>query len=360
MVQERTKELSQAYDDLQETHEALKLTQDGLVHSEKMAALGQLIAGIAHEINTPLGAIQSSIQYTAKFLQENLQSLPQFFRELSPQQEQQFSELLNRAIEPGVPLSGRDRRQARRQLKVSLQELEISNAEAIASLLIDLGITHNLESLQSSLADPKAISILKMVRQFTRVHESTRDINTASDRAAKIVFALKTYARYDHSGELITANIADGIETVLTLYQNQLKYGITVTRKVESIAAIPCYFDELNQVWTNLIHNALQAMNYRGELTLVVYQAEASIIVEIHDTGPGIPPEIQAKIFEPFFTTKPPGEGSGLGLDIVKKIVDKHHGSISFQSTPGQTIFTVQIPTQITPSPQAPAALTHV
>ena len=371
MVDERTAELSQAYDNLQETHEALKVTQDGLVQSEKMAALGQLIAGIAHEINTPLGAIQSSIQYTAKFLQDNLQSLPQFFRGLSPQQAQQFSTLLNGALEPTTPLSGRDRRRARRQLKETLQKLEVSNADAIASLLIDLGITENLESLLDAFTDPDVIPLLKMVRQLTRVHESTRDINTASDRAAKIVFALKTYARYDHRGELQNANIADGIEAVLTLYQNQLKYGVTVDRKIESIPAIPCYFDELNQVWTNLIHNALQSMNYHGKLTLVVHPDDDVIVVEIHDNGPGIPPEIQSQIFDPFFTTKPPGEGSGLGLDIVKKIVDKHQGSITFQSVPGQTKFIVQIPVQMTSqtlsplSPVAPssiseASVTHV
>lgn len=359
IVDKRTQELSHAYNDLQATHDALKLTQDGLVQSEKMAALGQLIAGIAHEINTPLGAIQSSIQYTAKFLRDNLQSLPTFFRGLSPEQAQQFSRLLDRSIDSGVSLSGRDRRRARRQLKETLQQHNVSKADAIASLLIDLGITDHIDDLSTSFKDPEAMPILKMVRQLTRVHESTRDINTASDRAAKIVFALKTYARYDHSGELLTANIADGIEAVLTLYQNQLKYGVTVTRNIEPIPEIPCYFDELNQVWTNLIHNALQAMNYRGELTLVVRQDHEFIVVEIHDTGPGIPPEIQPQIFDPFFTTKPPGEGSGLGLDIVKKIVDKHQGSITFQSKPGQTIFIVQIPFHIHSSPLILDSIPH-
>ena len=111
---------------------------------------------------------------------------------------------------------------------------------------------------------------------------------TASDRAGKIVFALKTYARYDHSGELLTANIADGIDAVLTLYHNQLKHGIAVIKNIEKIPDIPCYFDELNQVWTNLIHNAIQAMGQTGELTIGIFQDSDHIQVDIGDTGGGL------------------------------------------------------------------------
>ena len=132
---------------------------------------------------------------------------------------------------------------------------------------------------------------------------------------------------------------------MLTLYYNQLKQGIEVIKNYpEDLPKIPCYPDELNQVWTNLIHNAIQAMESKGTLTIDVKQQQENILVSIIDSGKGIPAEILPKIFQPFFTTKPAGEGSGLGLDIVKKIVDKHRGTISFQSVPGNTTFTVQLP----------------
>ncbi|MEO0374512.1 MAG: AAA family ATPase [Cyanobacteria bacterium P01_A01_bin.17] len=336
-VDERTQALSQTVKELQ-------LTQQELVQSEKMAALGQLIAGIAHEINTPLGAIGSSIQYINNFLHHNLQTLPHFFRALSPEQEQQFQILLQQSLQSTTKLSGRERRQARKNLATQLGNHEISNASNLASLLIDLNIYSDLDALLPLLGDPNSEPLLKMARQLTRVQESARDINLASDRAAKIVFALKTYARYDHSGEMMTVNLADGIEAVLTLYQNQIKHGVKVIRNLNAIPPIQCYADELNQVWTNLIHNALQAMDYRGTLEVSLQELDGSAQIKITDSGSGIPPEVQASIFEPFFTTKPPGEGSGLGLDIVKKIIDKHQGTITFESIPSQTTFIVSLP----------------
>lgn len=349
-VDERTQELSQALEDLQ-------LAQDGLIQSEKMAALGQLIAGVAHEINTPLGAIRSSIEYIANFLDQHLTTLPQFFRELTPQQAEQFKSLLLRALTPSPTLSGRERRHTRKALAKQLSEQGIASAESLASLLLDLGICDGIHDLLPLLSEPESEPLLKMVRQFTRVRESTRDISTASDRSAKIVFALKTYARYDHSGEKIEANITDGIEAVLTLYHNQIKHGVTVHRSFAELPPIACYFDELNQVWTNLLHNALQAMDHQGTLDIDVSQQADQVCVKITDNGPGVPPELQGKIFEPFFTTKPPGEGSGLGLDIVHKIIDKHQGTLSLDSVPGRTTFSVTLPISVIPTPQPTPAL---
>jgi signal transduction histidine kinase len=336
-VDERTRTLSKTLHELQ-------LTQQELVQSEKMAALGQLIAGIAHEINTPLGAIGSSIQYISNFLNDNLENLPSFFRGLFPEQEQQFQMLLGRSLQSKTTLTGRDRRQARKSIESELARQEVPNAEALASLLLDLNLYDNLTPLLPLLASPDSESLLKMVRQLTRVHESARDITSASDRAAKIVFALKTYARYDHSGEMMSVHLADGIETVLTLYQNQIKHGVKVIRNFEVIPPVQCYTDELNQVWTNLIHNALQAMDHQGTLELDLQTVNGNVQVSITDSGTGIPLEVQPKIFDPFFTTKPPGEGSGLGLDIVKKIIDKHQGTITFNSVPSRTTFIVSFP----------------
>ncbi len=336
-VEERTQELSQALNTLQST-------QDELIQSEKMAALGQLVAGVAHEINTPLGAICSSVGSIGDFLSQNLNQLPSFFQSLSPQRQQQFIEMLERSQQNTTIVSGRERRQLRKAIVSQLQAQGIAEADTVANLLLDLGICDRLEPFLSIFQDAECDNFLKTVRQFVRLQESTRDIKTASERATKIVFALKTYARFNQTGETIEANIIDGVEVILTLYQNQLKQGIEVIRNYQELPKISCYFDELNQVWTNLIHNSLQAMNNRGTLTIDAREENGSIMVSITDSGSGIPEEVKAKIFQPFFTTKPPGEGSGLGLDIVRKIVEKHGGVIEFKSIPGQTTFTVSLP----------------
>ncbi|MEK0190920.1 MAG: GAF domain-containing protein [Oscillatoriales cyanobacterium] len=336
-VEERTQELSQALNTLQST-------QDELIQSEKMAALGQLVAGVAHEINTPLGAICSSVGSIGDFLSQNLNQLPSFFQSLSPQRQQQFIEMLERSQQNTTTVSGRERRQLRKAIVSQLQAQGIAEADTVANLLLDLGICDRLEPFISIFQDAECDNFLKTVRQFVRLQESTRDIKTASERATKIVFALKTYARFNQTGETIEANIIDGVEVILTLYQNQLKQGIEVIRNYQELPKISCYFDELNQVWTNLIHNSLQAMNNRGTLTIDAREENGSIMVSITDSGSGIPEEVKAKIFQPFFTTKPPGEGSGLGLDIVRKIVEKHGGVIEFKSIPGQTTFTVSLP----------------
>jgi signal transduction histidine kinase len=194
------------------------------------------------------------------------------------------------------------------------------------------------------LKRPNGSHLLEITYKLSGLQRGTKIINTATDRASKVVFALKTYARYDQSGEMVQANLTDGIETILTLYHNQLKHGVKVIRNYAEVPPVFCYPDELNQVWTNLIHNALQAMNYQGTLTIDVTTQEQQAKISITDTGQGIPEEIKAKIFEPFFTTKPPGEGSGLGLDIVKKIIDKHQGKIEVESVPGKTTFTFYLP----------------
>lgn len=329
---------------LANTLQQLKSTQDELIQKEKMAALGQLVAGVAHEINTPLGAIRSSVKYISDFLERNLAELPAFFQSLSLERQHIFVELLQRSRASVLTLSSRERRKQKKAIATQLQERNLDNADELAEFVMELGVGDHLERLLPLLEEPDSMDFLQIVCQFANLQESTKDINTASEQAAKVVFALKTYARYDCTGEKVLADIAEGIETVLTLYYNQCKHGVEIARNYENLPPILCYIDELNQVWTNLIHNALQAMEYKGTLEINAIRDRGSIQVRITDSGTGIPEEIQDKIFQPFFTTKPPGEGSGLGLDIVKKIVVKHQGTLEFESLPGRTTFIVSLP----------------
>jgi signal transduction histidine kinase len=336
--------LHQKNEELATTLQQLQATQEELIQSEKMAALGQLVAGVAHEINTPLGAIRSSAGNISKFLSQTLEQLPTLFQSLSPEEGQDFLTLLQRSLQQELIFSTKEERQFKRALRRELEAAEIDNADFIADRLVIMGISDNIDSFLPLLKRPDSSQILAIAYKLSELKRGTMTINTATERASKVVFALKSYARYDQSGEMTIANLTEGIETVLTLYQNQLKKGVEVIRNYTDLPPVLCYPDELNQVWTNLIHNALQAMDYQGTLTLEVMSIDQQAKISIIDSGRGIPEEIQAKIFEPFFTTKPPGEGSGLGLDIVKKIIEKHQGKIEVKSIPGQTTFTIYLP----------------
>ena len=337
LVQERTKELSEALEDLQ-------TTQRELIQSEKMAALGQLVAGIAHEINTPLGAIRASITNIISGLEASLNQLPQLLQKLSPSQETEFISFLTAACQVHPYLSTREVRKLKRDLTQELETYGMEDPDALADSLVQMGIVENLTDFLPLLRSEHGESVIETANHLSSQFRNSENINVAVDRAAKIIYALKSYVRQDTSGEKVMAKITENIDIVLTLYHNQMKQKIELIQNYQPVPEILCYPEELSQVWTNLIHNAIQAINSKGTLQINVFQQDQSIVVQVIDSGVGISPEIQEKIFEPFFTTKPAGEGSGLGLDIVSKIIKKHGGSIAVSSQPGQTAFSVFLP----------------
>ena len=340
----REESLKQRTVELSNTLHDLKLMQSKLVESEKMAALGQLIAGVAHEVNTPLGAIRSSVGNISNSLETVLYELPLFIQQLENGQRELFFELTAKALKNQIVITSKEERKFKRELISILEEKEVKQADSIADTLVDMGIYEDIDRFLPVFKDANSETILKMAYKLTGMQRSTQNISTATDRASKVVFALKNFARMDHSGDMVKANIVDGIETVLTLYYNQLKQGVEVTRNYAEIPNIYCFPDELNQIWTNILHNALQAMQYKGKIHINVFTENTNVVVAITDNGSGIPKEIQEKIFQPFFTTKAAGEGSGLGLDIVSRIIEKHKGKITVESVPGKTTFNIYLP----------------
>ena len=222
-----------------------------------------------------------------------------------------------------------------------------NQAAAVADELVHLGIHDDLERWLPLLRQPRVLEILDIVGRFATVAGGVADVSQAVQRASKIVFSLSRYNHHDSEGRPTWGSIQEGLETVLTLYHHLLKHGIDVECDFEPLPAVLGFHDELNQVWTNLIQNAVHAMEGRGRLRLSLHGDGERQRVSIADSGRGISEAARARIFEPFFTTKPAGEGTGLGLAISRQIVLKHGGTLDVESEPGVgTTVRVSLPVQ--------------
>jgi signal transduction histidine kinase len=207
-----------------------------------------------------------------------------------------------------------------------------------------MGIYADVHPFLSLFLHTEQRLILSVAYNLSVQRHNSTNIFQAVERVSKIVSALKHYAHYQDAVDMTEAHLADNIDIVLTLYHNQLKHDIDVVRRYDEVPAIRCYPDELTQVWTNVIHNAIQAMDGKGVLEITLSQREQGVVAAFTDSGCGVPEAIKERIFEPFVTTKVAGEGSGLGLDICRQIIEKHQGTIDFESQPGKTTFSVWLP----------------
>lgn len=338
-VKERTETLSKYI-------ENLKSTQNKLVKSEKMAMLGKLIASITHELNTPLSAIYSSSENISATIQNIIRNLPYFIGKLNYDNVDIFMYLIYKAYEEKSSMSSREERKQRKNLEALLEKSNVENSSVIADTLIDMNITNDIENIINFIKKKENIIVFNMAHNLINIVKNNKNALTASKKTSKTIKALKNYSHFDQTGKTVKSNIIEDIETSLTLHQNDIKKGVSIIKDYDSeTPLIYCYPDELSQVWSNLISNSLYAMNYHGTLKISVKNVQNNkISIAFTDTGRGIPKELQKKIFEPFYTTKPKGEGSGLGLDICKNIIDKHNGEMTLKSKNNETTFTVTLP----------------
>jgi signal transduction histidine kinase len=281
-VQERTREYLDATKELQRAYKKLQATQAQLVHSEKMTSLGQLVAGVAHELNNPIGFIYSNMKPLTSYV-DNIVRLLEFYQKV---------------------------------------DLNAEDKEKVEQYLKENDFEFLLEDMEDLIAD----------------------IREGAERAQKIVRDLRNFSRLDEA-EYKEVDIHQGLESTMNLLVNKYKHRINVHRDYADLPLINCYASQLNQVWMNLLVNAAQAIEEEGDVWISTSIEDNHVVVEIKDNGVGIKPEVKEKIFDPFFTTKPVGEGTGLGLSITHSIINKHNGSIEIESEVGKgTIFRVKLP----------------
>jgi len=329
---------------VQEMGQQLASALDKVLVSEKLAVLGNLTAGLAHELNTPLGAIISTAETIRNAILKIKQDLCELLTKSDPAENQFFIQLLNASGKAQTGL--RERMTFINSLEVS----HVAHAEEITDDLVDMEIPLDTPDLNKQIQHLKhAEHIIKTAYYFNILEKDNAIIQSAAERASLTLKALKQWT-YEERGNAIPVCIKDEMETILTMYYNRTKYTIQIIREYLDEGWVLANPERLNAVWVNLINNAIQAMEQGGTLTIRIekLQGETDYVqVQVTDTGIGIPDENKPKIFTPFFTTKPRGAGTGLGLDLSKRIIESFSGTISFTSQPGHTTFTVTLPAYI-------------
>ncbi|HEX3697306.1 MAG TPA: ATP-binding protein [Polyangia bacterium] len=359
-VRDRTAQLEKAKAEIERTLQELGTAQGHLIHSERMAGLGMLVAGIAHEVNSPAAAVQGLVDALSATVRRLGQCAADLFRlGLPPESVQAYFAIIDGLLPEmeTAPLSSTlESRQRLRRMKVVLEH--VPGSDAAAAMLAELGeMGEGLTGRLVELADGRDLAPLAgYLREIAFLARTSGTIRSAIGAIRRIVGALKRYSRLDEA-PLERVDVHAGLEDTLVILQHQLKSGengINVKRSYGKIPHISAYVGELNQVWTNLIHNAVQAMGGSGTLVIETTVEDGDVQVAIQDSGPGIPDDVASRIFEPFFTTKGKGEGTGLGLAIASRIVEKHGGRIRVTSEPGRTRFEVRLPIEgplATPAP---------
>ena len=314
---------------------------------DRLASLGKLSAGLAHELNNPASAARRAASQLRALLQQIKDASQELGRrELTSAQKAEIEKLersFTHADQP--PPDTLTVSALEDQLDALLRSHGQNDLWQLSAALARKGAKPDaLEGLFASLGADTAQAALVRISASIEVWGLLNEIESSTSRISDLVRAIKEYTFMDQA-PVQNVDIVKSLETTLTILHHKLKHGVAVERNYQPVPLLVDSFgSELNQVWTNIIDNAIDAMRGKGELRIRTYREDSCVVVEIGDNGPGISPDVQPRIFEPFFTTKSVGEGTGLGLDTVQRIVKKHRGNVNVVSKPGDTRFQVFLP----------------
>jgi PAS domain S-box-containing protein len=326
--------------------------EEEMRQTEKMAALGKLSAGLAHELNNPAAAAQRASGQLAEGLGELQVATVEVTRaSLAPSAWDAITEWareFHERADGSSSLSALEASDREEELIGWLEAHDVEDAWTLASTLVNAGVgKDDLDAIAAELpAEPLGAVILWLCRSIT-VQELAGTVARSTKNISDLVNVVKSYSYMDQASQQYV-DVHAGLEDTLTILGHKLRQGFEVVRQYDrDLPQVQVQGSELNQVWTNLIDNAIGAMGERGTITIKTYKDDDHLMVEIADDGPGIPEEIRPRVFDPFFTTKGVGEGTGLGLDVARRIVTARcGGEIDFSSQPGETVFRVSLPMQ--------------
>jgi signal transduction histidine kinase len=329
--------------------ERAKVVATTQLQQEKVSALGQLAAGIAHELNNPAAAINRiaeeltnrlklNYELTEKLLQHNITAA--HIQELRNMVDAKY-------IENKTRLSALERMEKEEEMTDWLEQSGVTGSHQAGETFVDEGFsTSDFENIKGSSGKEAFAQLMHWIENLLSSKRLIKDLDEASGRISFLVGSIKSHVHMDRTNELQPTNIHNDIENTLTLLGYKLREKSITVKKLfcENLKEIPVFIGELNQVWTNIIDNAIYALQKNGEIIIETSCDDKNVIVKISDNGAGIPADILSRIFDPFFTTKKMGEGTGIGLDIVNRIIKHHNATIHVSSEPGNTVFTICIP----------------
>jgi len=316
---------------------------------EKVHALGQLSAGIAHELNNPASAINRISSELTQRLKQNYELTEELLRHNIDAAHVHSLRSLIEAKE----LTAKPRLTAMQSLEREneiidwLEEAGFPESQQVSETFLEAGFAgKDLEDIRNSVSKEAFTQVIYWIENLLSSQRITKDLGEASGRISFLVTAIKSHVHMDRTEDLQPTDIHTGIENTLTLLGHKLREKNITVKKLfaEDLPDVPAHVGELNQVWTNIIDNAIYAVDKSGEIVIETSTDGKNVTAKIIDNGPGIPDEILTRVFDPFFTTKKVGEGTGIGLDLVSRIVRRHNGEVKIDSAPGRTRFCVSIP----------------